>query len=279
MARCDNWKEKLIGVNKSKELRLLFSSNPKPLSYMSATRIMLVEDEFITLDNLRHALEDMGYVISGDAMKAEAAISILEERQTDLAILDIHLKNSKSGIWLGEQIQQRYHIPFIYLTAYGDKNTIAAAAKTKPASYLAKPFLPADLHAAIELALHTYAGQEQVLDKTEEQAPALLINDSIFVKDQLVYQRIAIRDIIYIQSFRNYVEIQTEEGKYVVRSTLKEFSERLPADQFIQTHRSYVINLQLVSSIGGNYAQVAGHEVPLSRNERATVISRLSTFS
>ncbi len=248
---------------------------------MESTRILLVEDEFITLDSLRDALEDMGYLISGDAMRAEAAIPILEAGATDLAILDIHLKNGKSGIWLGEQIRERYNIPFMNLTAYGDKATIAAAAKTKPASYLVKPFSPADLHAAIELALHTYAGQAQPAKNVtgEPTAPPLLINDSIFVKDQLVYRRINIRDIVFVQSFRNYVEIQTAEGKFVVRSSLKEFSEQLPANQFIQTHRSYLVNLENVDGIGGDFVQVGAHEVPLSRNERAGVISRLSMFN
>ena len=103
-------------------------------------RILLVEDEFITRDSLREALEDMGYHISGEAMRAEQAIKILEEGKTDLAILDIHLKGELTGIWIGKQIQRDYHIPFIYLTAFGDKNTISEATQTAPAANLSKPF-------------------------------------------------------------------------------------------------------------------------------------------
>lgn len=254
-------------------------------------RILIVEDEFITMDALRDALTGMGYGISGDVMKADEALRVLDEGQTDLAILDIHIKGSRSGIWLAEQIRERYHIPFIFLTAFGDKQTIADAARTQPGSYLVKPFVEQDLHAAIELALHTYMAitpstAQPVLPvatlaagQPVEQAKKLLINDSIFVKDDLVFRRVSVADIQYIQSFRNYLELSVGQGiKHVLRSTLKDFLTQLPPDVFIQTHRSYAVNLKHINRIGGNFVGVGDHEVPMSREVKNEVIKRLNTY-
>jgi DNA-binding LytR/AlgR family response regulator len=249
-------------------------------------RILIVEDEFITMDALRDALTGMGYGISGDAMKANDALSILDEGQTDLAILDIHIKGARSGIWLAEQIRERYHIPFIFLTAFGDKQTIADASRTQPGSYLVKPFVEQDLHAAIELALNTYASLAplsasvpSVPSVPETQQSQLLINDSVFVKDDLVYRRISVADLQYIQSFRNYLELNVGQGKkYVLRSTLKDFLAQLPPDVFIVTHRSYAVNLRLVNRIGGNFVGIDDHEVPMSREVRQEVVQRLNTY-
>jgi DNA-binding LytR/AlgR family response regulator len=198
---------------------------------MQAARILIVEDEFITLDALRDALTDMGYEISGDAMSADEAIAVLEQRETDLAILDIHLRNSKSGIWIGSQIKARFNIPFIYLTAYGDKGTIAAAAEVEPASYLVKPFSTPDLHAAIELAMHQQISKTAA-GKVKVNSEKLTMEDSIFVKDELMFRRLSVADIYFVQSFRNYLEIQTEKGKFIVRSTLQDFADRLPDRSF-----------------------------------------------
>ncbi len=254
-------------------------------------RILIVEDEFITMDALRDALTGMGYGISGDAMRADEALKVLDEGQTDLAILDIHIKGARSGIWLAEQIRERYHIPFIFLTAFGDKQTIADAARTQPGSYLVKPFVEQDLHAAIELALHTHTAivpsvvlPEPTTPKppTElpvEQPKRLLISDSIFVKDDLIYRRISVSEIQFVQSFRNYIEISTGQGKkYLLRSTLKEFLSQLPPTEFIQTHRSYAVNISLVNRIGGNFVGVGDTEVPMSREVRNEVVSRLNTY-
>lgn len=245
-------------------------------------RILIVEDEFITMDALRDALTGMGYGISGDAMKADEALSVLDQGETDLAILDIHIKGSRSGIWLAEQIKERYHIPFIFLTAFGDKQTIADAARTQPGSYLVKPFVEQDLHAAIELAINSYTNERNLpvpAPATANAPKQLLMSDSIFVKDDLVFRRVAVTDIQSIQSFRNYLEISVGQGrKHVVRSTLKDFLAQLPKEEFIQTHRSYAVNLRRVNRIGGNFVGVDDIEIPMSREVKSEVLRRLNMF-
>ena len=242
---------------------------------MSAPRILLVEDEFITLDDLRDALTDLGYNVTAAVMNATDAITELEKGETDLAILDIHLRGSESGIWIGRQIKDRFRIPFLYLTAFGDKGTIAAAAEVEPAAYLVKPFSVPDITAAIELAL---ARRVAVSQPAPDTPGRLRADENIFVKDELMFRRIAVKDILFAQSFRNYLEIQTAGGRYVVRSTLQDFANLLPADLFLQSHRSYLVNWTRIDGIGGNFVRVGEHEVPLSRGERAGLLRRLSTF-
>ena len=108
-------------------------------------RILIVEDEFVTMDLLRDYLEESGYEVSGDAMSADEAIAILEKGDTDFAMLDINIRGEKDGIWVAEQINQKYKIPFIFLTALSDSPTVKAAARTNPYGYLVKPFKQADI--------------------------------------------------------------------------------------------------------------------------------------
>lgn len=72
-----------------------------------SVRVLIVEDEFITMDMLRDYLENSGDEVSGDAMRADEAIDILERFDTDIVMLDINLKGDKDGIWLAEQIRQK----------------------------------------------------------------------------------------------------------------------------------------------------------------------------
>lgn len=249
---------------------------------MKKVRVLIVEDEFITLDTLRGELEDLGYEISGDAMKAEEALTILERGDTDVAILDIHLKGSESGIWLAGQIRQRYKIPFIFLSAFSDRKTIEQAAETQPSSYLVKPFTQADLYTAIELALLKHSQHQEQLQLPEDHTGVkkeLLINDSIFVKDDLTYRKIPLRDICYVEAFKNYLELQLDNGRHIIRSTLKDFLDVLPQTYFIQTHRSFVINLERVTEIGGNFVVVNNNKIPVSRSQKDEVLARLNFYS
>lgn len=244
-------------------------------------RVLIVEDEFITLDSLRDSLEEIGYEISGDAMKAEEALAILDQRDTDIAILDIQLKGEKSGIWLASQIKQKYKIPFIFLSAFSDPKTIQEATQTEPYGYLVKPFTPSDIYAAIEVALKNFSKNSEAfhLPKSHTKvSDEVLVNDAIFVKDDLVFRKIIISEILYIQAFKNYLELHFVGNRHVIRSTLKDFLEILPNAHFMQAHRSYVVNIDRVEKVGSNFVMVGDASIPVSNNYREALLQRLKFF-
>jgi DNA-binding LytR/AlgR family response regulator len=244
-------------------------------------RILLVEDEFVTLDILRDYLEEMGYDIVGDAMSADEAMQILAKESVDIAILDIHLKGDKNGIWLAEQIRQLYKFPFIFLSAFSDAATIESASETRPAGYLVKPFTQADIYAAIEVALKNHSnqmGELRLPNSLQSIDSELFINDAIFIKEGAVYNKIVLNDITHIQAFKNYLELNGKSHRHIIRSTLADFQRILPTDYFVQTHRSFVINLSYLDKIGGDFAQVNGVNIPISRSFKNDLLQKLKFY-
>lgn len=245
------------------------------------TRVLVVEDEFITLDMLRDYLELSGYDISGDAMRADEAIDILERFDTDIVMLDINLKGEKDGIWIAEQIRQHYQIPFIFLTAYSDAATIERASNTNPYGYLVKPFTQADVFSAIEVALKNYAKEVHPIDLPEQnwaEGGELLINQFIFIRDNLTFKKIRIADIQYIQSFKNYLELYVKSQRVLIRSTLQKFMSILPHEYFVQVHRSFVVNVKFVDEISPTSISVDSSTIPLSKNYRDEFVRRFNFF-
>ena len=244
-------------------------------------RVLIVEDEFITMDMLRDYLEQSGYEVSGDAMRAEEALDILERFDTDIVMLDINLKGNKDGIWIAEQIRLHYHIPFIFLSAYSDAATIQRAASTNPYGYLVKPFSQADIFAAIEVALKNYAKEVRPLELPEQNwadAGELLINQFIFIKDNSSFKKITIADIRYIQAFKNYIELNMNGQRIVIRSTLQRFAHILPQKYFIQIHRSFVVNVRFVEEINPDSVTVGTEKIPLSKSHKDDFIKKFNFF-
>ena len=245
--------------------------------------MLIVEDEFITQQLLAAALGDFGYEVSGTAMDAETAIEILEKGDTDLAILDIHIEGTASGIWIGQQIRDRFHIPFIYLTAYQDEATMNSAIDTAPEGYLIKPFKQPDLRAAIEVALRNFGLKQQAkseqpqAQEREEEAP-VAIRDAIFVKDNYAYVKLVINEIRHIHSDRNYLEIVTSDQKHMIRSSLRAFLDLLPTDVFAQVHRSWVVNVGEISSFTAANVQVGDTQIPLAPAYRDDLMARFRTM-
>ncbi len=105
------------------------------------------------------------------------------------------------------------------------------------------------------------------LRKQHETTPAL--TDSIFVKSDRVMHRIILSDIIYIEGMENYAKIYSDKSMVVARTTLKGLMEKLPEENFVQTHRSFVINISHLKSIEGNQIRMSnGTVVPVSRGMR-----------
>jgi len=118
------------------------------------TKIYIVEDETIVTLELKRILLDLGYSVCGTAINYDKGYREIIEFLPDIILMDINLKNSKSGIELSKELQKTHTIPVIYLTAYNDTHTLSSAISTNPVGYINKPFKRSDIYTAIELGLH-----------------------------------------------------------------------------------------------------------------------------
>lgn len=98
--------------------------------------------------------------------------------------MDIVLKGEMDGIEAADQIRKRLDIPVIFLTAFGDENTLQRAKATEPFAYLLKPFKEKELHIAIEIALYKHE-TENKLKRMEQRLATILrsIGDAVIVSD------------------------------------------------------------------------------------------------
>lgn len=127
----------------------------------AAPRILIVEDEALIAAEIEMTLVRMGYRIAGKARNGDLALDLLASSQPDLALLDINIKGSRSGIDLANIIRQKYSFPFVFLTAFADRETLSKVKETLPYGYVVKPFNDSDLLSAIELALHKHATEQE----------------------------------------------------------------------------------------------------------------------
>ena len=133
---------------------------------MSA-RILIVEDERITAEDLRDILTDLGYTVTASVASGADAIACAQETAPDLALMDIRIKGDMDGTETARMLRERFNIPVIYLTAHADSSTVNRAKEAEPLGYITKPFQEAELHASIEIALHKH--REDIKFRKKEQ--------------------------------------------------------------------------------------------------------------
>ncbi len=151
---------------------------------MSATQILVVEDERLVATAIQNELEQFGYEVSGIASSAAEAIEKARRHRPDLVLMDIHLKGNSDGVAAVRSIRKQFGVPVVYMSAFSDPDTVARASETEAFGYLIKPYEERELQTTIEMAVAKHRA-EQKLEETERWLAAIHngINESIIALD------------------------------------------------------------------------------------------------
>jgi DNA-binding NarL/FixJ family response regulator len=123
---------------------------------MSRIRVLIVEDEPLIAEHIATYLDNSDFEVSAISYDWDDAAAQLKDNTPDVVVLDINLEEEKDGIQLAKLINEKYHLPFLFLTAHSDKNTLQKAKEVNPGGYIVKPYNERTIAASIEIALSNY---------------------------------------------------------------------------------------------------------------------------
>jgi len=249
---------------------------------MAKTNVLVVEDESIVSKDIQYSLKKLGYNVVGAASNGEKAFELASTESPDIILMDIMLKGEINGIQTAEKIKKELNIPVIYLTAYADEATLAKAKVTEPYGYIIKPFKEVDLHTSIEMALYKFSKEKEVLQE-RDLLYSLIENketsfDFIFVKSKSRLVKIKTVDIYFVEALKDYVAINTLESRYTIHSTMKDIIDKLPKDQFIRVHRSFIVRVDKIAAIEYPNLQLENNKknVPIGGSYKEELMERLN---
>ncbi len=114
---------------------------------------MIVEDESLVGLDLQNNLMDMGYRVTSVHAEAQQALASIDEEAPDLVLMDIQLRGEMDGIEAAREINSRFGIPVLFLTAFADSAILSRAREVGAYGYMIKPFASQELRAMVEVAL------------------------------------------------------------------------------------------------------------------------------
>jgi DNA-binding response OmpR family regulator len=116
----------------------------------SKGKILVVDDDRLVLATLTHGLAQAGYEVI-DADNGDEAILLARRLQPDLALLDIRMEG-KSGFDVAEYLREVCHVPFMFLSAFSDPDTVAKVAELGAVAYMVKPLEVGQIVPTVEAA-------------------------------------------------------------------------------------------------------------------------------
>jgi PAS domain S-box-containing protein len=129
---------------------------------MTNTKILVVEDEYITAADLIAILEQMGFSVPASTDTGEEVYALACLHSPDLILMDINLKGGMTGIEAAGIVRSKLNIPVIFLTGQSDEATIDLAIGSEPLGYIIKPFEERALKTAITMALYKHRIDRQL---------------------------------------------------------------------------------------------------------------------
>lgn len=118
---------------------------------MDMARILLVDDDRLICATLSDGLRQHGYRVE-IANSGEQALALCESAPPDLAILDMRM-SGMTGVETARFLRARTQVPYVFLSAYGDTETVKEAVAEGALGYLVKPVDVGQLIPAVEAAL------------------------------------------------------------------------------------------------------------------------------
>jgi two-component system LytT family response regulator len=202
----------------------------------------------------------------GDGFEGLKAI---QQQQPDLVFLDIQMPKI-NGFEMLELLEQP---PAVIFTTAFDAYAIKAF-DIHAIDYLLKPFSKDRFDQAMQKCMEQYktgTGQEQVKKMLEQVPTSPAYQHRIVVKVGGKIRIIPVHDIQYLEAADDYVKINTAEGYFLKTKTMNYFEQSMDPQQFVRTHRSFIVNVQLITRIDpyekdGHLAILkTGGKIPVSK--------------
>lgn len=219
---------------------------------------VIVDDEPLALEIIEtylHQIKDAGLVAKfTDSVEA---FRYLQHNPVDLLFLDLNMP-VLNGMEFLKNLSPRPAI--IVTTAYRD--FAVESFELDVLDYLVKPFsFPRLLKAFNKLVIpKVMQGTDSPEVKSEPE--------TLWLKVDKKMVSIAPRDIIYLQSLKDYVRVVTSDKKVIIYHTLQALMNKLPHDKFLRIHKSYAVQVAKISSIEANKIHVHNEVLPIGRNFR-----------
>lgn len=225
---------------------------------------IIIEDEIPAQNILKSYLSKLPSMeLKGIFKAAIEAHVFLKSNTVDVVFLDINLPDM-SGIDFIKTLKQQ---PAVIVTSAYPDYAVSSFELDNIIDYLVKPFSFDRFFKAInKLKERVETAPQKGLENEEE---------TFFLNVDKTLHKIVVQDILYVESDRNYVTVYTKTQKLSYIDSLKNWNEKLTGNQFIQVHKSFIINSLCVAKIAGSHVFINANKIPIGRTYRQNLLEHL----
>ncbi len=232
---------------------------------LNEINVLIIEDDLAWQKIISQVLQEAGFNVAAIAKNLDDALLLIDNIQFDIALVDIFIGDYSSGLTLGKVIRNKYNKPFIFVTGTVDNEILEFALISNPSCYLPKSFTKESLVINIRNSIH----QHNLLIELTKSVQPDSSDTFFFAKSGKQLKRIEWRDVICLQSDKNYTRIITyTDDMYMIRCSLQNaLSHIIPINirqNFIQINRGEAIQISHINKLIHNTVIINNKEYEIS---------------
>lgn len=228
-------------------------------------KAIAIDDEILALKKITRFAEKIGYLdLKKTYTNAHESLAYLKENKVDLIFLDIQM-DEFTGIEFLESMKERPRI--ILTTAY--ESYALKGYELGVSDYLLKPISFQRFLQAVE-KVYKEVEKDAIVSKGEGAVSKNSDKSDryVFVKSGKKEVKLYIKDILYIEGLKDYLNIVTTKNRIITLHSFKSLLELLNSDNFVRVHKSYVIALDKIQFLEHNHVKIADRRIPVSATYR-----------
>lgn len=236
---------------------------------MNKIKCVLVDDEPLALDVLASYIQRVdGLELTARCDNALKAFEVLRNQSVDLIFLDIQMPKL-NGIDFLKTIQNPPKV--IFTTAY--REYALEAFDLDAVDYLLKPIPFGRFLKALSKAfgqIQTATQNMGPIPGNEDYEP-YISTDTLIVKSDKKMIKINLKDIIYIESLKDYVIIHLSDKRVVTKQKISFLEQKLMENNFLRIHRSFLVSAPKITAFTPSHIEINGQELPIGRSYKSEV--------
>lgn len=233
-------------------------------------RCMLVDDEPPALDLLRSYANMIGGLeVVAECESAVAAIEEINKQEIDLIFLDIEMP-----VLSGIEFLKSISVPPKIVITTAHREYAIEGYDLDVIDYLLKPISFQRFIKSVERYKERVTAQAVPrMDITSNE------KEHFFVNVNKRHHKIYFQDVLYVESLKDYSRIHSKDDRLVVKGNIGSFESQLPSTHFMRIHRSFIINVNKLSSYNAVSVTIDGVVIPIGISYRKQVVAQLASLA
>ncbi|MBK3518637.1 LytR/AlgR family response regulator transcription factor [Carboxylicivirga marina] len=229
---------------------------------------LIIDDEPLAVEVIQNHINKLDSLNVVDTChRAAEAFDILRTKKIDLLFLDIQMP----GLTGLEFLRSLRHPPKVILTT-AFKEYALEGYELDIVDYLMKPIS----FERFVKAVNKFFEQQPRDIELHQAKPACDDNNFLYIRTGKMVHKVLLKDIEYVESLKDYVNIHTSDRTITARQTLSSIENMLNEERFMRIHRSFIVSINHISGFTATTIAIADKNLPIGRNYKQQVFHQLN---